>query len=212
MERSTPERPTGRDAVRRAILSTARSVFAAQGPRASIRVVAEAAGVNPGLIHRHIGNKDDLLAAVLEQGLEHGQTRIRATSDAGQAVREMLSGATANPDFSRLLVWLSLDPGSVGRPLLDASSRPALEVTRMSAPPPLSDLHVAVALTVIYAWPVLRDQVLDVLEIAPEDRADADARIGDLLAGFVTGPAPGPEPCHRPGPGEASGHSEGGRP
>lgn len=98
------------------------------------------------------------------------------------------------------------------RPTVGAGLPPDRAVIRMSAPPPLSDLHVAVALTVIYAWPVLRDQVLDVLEIAPEDRADADARIGDLLAGFVTGPAPGPEPCHRPGPGEASGHSEGGRP
>lgn len=221
MESPTPDRPTGRDAVRRAILSTARSVFAAQGPRASIRVVAEAAGVNPGLIHRHVGNKDDLLAAVLERGLEHGHTRIRSTSDAGQAVREMLSGASANPDFSRLLVWLSLDPGSVGRPLLEASSRPAEAVTRMSDPAPLSDLHVAVALTVIYAWPVLRDQVLDVLEIAPEDRVDADARIGDLLAEFVTGSAadagpgrdadldsdPGPDPD----PGDASRRRGGGR-
>ena len=180
-------RPTGREAVRRAVLGTARRVFAARGPRASLREVADAAGVNLGLIHRHIGNKDDLLAAVLEQGLQRGSTLFDGRDDAGDALRTMLLGASENPDFSRLLVWLSLDPGAVGRPLLDASTRPAASVTRMSDPPPASELHLALALTVVYAWPVLRDQILDVLEFTPAAREAVDARMADLLAHVVTG-------------------------
>lgn len=180
-------KPTGREAVRRAVLGTARRVFAARGPRAPLREVADAAGVNLGLIHRHVGNKDDLLAAVLESGLRHGTTRIDALHDAGAAVRSMLLGATDNPEFSRLLVWLSLDPGSVGRPLLDASNRPARAVADMTSPPPASDLHLALALTTVYAWPVLREQIMDVLEFSPTAREDADARMADLLASVVTG-------------------------
>ncbi|MCZ4539464.1 TetR/AcrR family transcriptional regulator [Dietzia maris] len=187
MERPAPDRPVGRDAVRHAVLGTARRVFAARGPRAPLRLVAEAAGVNLGLIHRHIGNKDDLLAAVLEDGLRHGTARVAEHDDAGRAIRSMLTGATANPDFSRLLVWLSLDPDSVARPLLDASTRPARAVARMTDPPPTGDLQLALALTVVYAWPVLREQVLDVLEIAPADRADVDDRMAALLSEVVTG-------------------------
>lgn len=187
MEPMNPGKPTGRDAVRRAVVATARRVFAARGPRASLREVAEAAGVNLGLIHRHIGNKDDLLAAVLADGLGHGSARIDRFNDAGAALASMLRGATATPEINRLLLWLSLDPGSVGRPLLDASNRPAQAVGRMTDPPPASDLHLALALTTVYAWPVLREQILDVLEFTPDARKDVDARMAELLGRVVTG-------------------------
>lgn len=187
METPNPEKPRGREAVRRAVLSTARRVFAARGPRAPLREVAEAAGVNLGLIHRHIGNKDDLLAAVLESGLRRGSAWIDIHDDAGAAIRTMLLGATANPDFSRLLLWLSLDPGAVGRPLLDASDRPVRAVAAMTDPPPADELGLAMALTVVYSWPVLREQIMDALEFAPEQREGVDARMANRLAQVVTG-------------------------
>lgn len=187
MEETNPGKPTGRDAVRHAVVATARRVFAARGPRASLREVAEAAGVNLGLIHRHIGNKDDLLAAVLTDGLGHGSARIDRFNDAGAALASMLRGATATPEINRLLLWLALDPGSVGRPLLDASNRPAQAVGRMTDPPPASDLHLALALTTVYAWPVLREQILEVLEFSPETREHVDARMAELLGRVVTG-------------------------
>lgn len=39
----------------------------------------------------------------------------------------------------------------------------------------------------VYAWPVLRDQILDVLEFTPAAREAVDARMADLLAHVVTG-------------------------
>ncbi|MCC6271418.1 MAG: helix-turn-helix transcriptional regulator, partial [Microbacteriaceae bacterium] len=61
------ERPIGRDAVRAAILAAASRRFAQHGRKASLRDIAADAGVNLGLIHRHFGNKDDLLRAALTE-------------------------------------------------------------------------------------------------------------------------------------------------
>jgi AcrR family transcriptional regulator len=58
--------PRGPEAVRRAVLTSAAELFSRRGVRAvSVREVANAAGVNPSLIHRYVGGKDALLTAVL---------------------------------------------------------------------------------------------------------------------------------------------------
>ena len=65
-EEDVGSRPRGRDEVVAALVSAAARLFADRGPAAvSLREVAREANVNVGLIHRHIGGKDDLLAAVL---------------------------------------------------------------------------------------------------------------------------------------------------
>lgn len=68
----TPEQaqepvPTGRDEVIAAILDSAAQLFAERGPAAaSIRDIAAHARVNHGLVFRHFGTKDKLVAAVLD--------------------------------------------------------------------------------------------------------------------------------------------------
>ena len=58
--------PRGPDAVRRAALDAATDLFARRGLAAvSVRRVAAEAGVNPSLVHRYVGGKDDLVRAVL---------------------------------------------------------------------------------------------------------------------------------------------------
>jgi AcrR family transcriptional regulator len=60
-------RPTGREEVVAAVLTAATELFAEQGPNAtSIRDLAKRSGVNHGLVFRHFGTKDDLVAAVLD--------------------------------------------------------------------------------------------------------------------------------------------------
>jgi AcrR family transcriptional regulator len=62
-----PEPPT--DSTRDALLAAAVELFAERGPAAvSVRDVARHAGVNHGLVHRHFGSKDDLLAEAIEVG------------------------------------------------------------------------------------------------------------------------------------------------
>jgi AcrR family transcriptional regulator len=59
-------KPTGREAIREAVLEAAVRLFAERGPGAvSIRELAAEAGVNHGLVHRHFGTKDELVAAVM---------------------------------------------------------------------------------------------------------------------------------------------------
>ncbi|WP_067666658.1 TetR/AcrR family transcriptional regulator [Nocardia miyunensis] len=63
----TGDTPVGRDAVVEAVLTHAAELFAERGPAAtSIRDIAERAGVNHGLVFRHFGAKDQLVARVLD--------------------------------------------------------------------------------------------------------------------------------------------------
>ena len=65
-QRSTGRRP-GDSGNRAAILAAARDQFARNGyDGASLRTIAAAAGVDPGLIRHFFGSKDDLFAAALE--------------------------------------------------------------------------------------------------------------------------------------------------
>jgi AcrR family transcriptional regulator len=58
--------PTGREEVVAAILASAAELFARRGPAAaSIRDIAVHARVNHGLVFRHFGTKEQLVAAVL---------------------------------------------------------------------------------------------------------------------------------------------------
>jgi AcrR family transcriptional regulator len=73
------EAPVGREAVSAALLDAAEAELAEVGVKAaSVRRIAARAGVNHGLVHRHFGAKDQLVAAVLDRlasqvagGLDH---------------------------------------------------------------------------------------------------------------------------------------------
>jgi AcrR family transcriptional regulator len=77
--RPTPQRArTGRrpgpSTTRADILEAARASFAELGyDRTSVRGVAARAGVDPALVHRFYGSKDDLLAAALTVALNPGE-------------------------------------------------------------------------------------------------------------------------------------------
>lgn len=60
--------PVGREAVVEALLDAAEAEFLDVGvTAASVRRIARRAEVNHGLVHRHFGSKDNLVAAVLER-------------------------------------------------------------------------------------------------------------------------------------------------
>lgn len=72
----------GRAEVVAAVLTHAADLFAERGPAAtSIRDIATRSGVNHGLIFRHFGAKDQLVAAVLDYLGAHSAELIEAKAD-----------------------------------------------------------------------------------------------------------------------------------
>lgn len=183
----SPTRPTGRDEVRSAVMREARRLLSDRGPNVPLRDIADAAQVNLGLIHRHVGRKDALLTAVMQDAVRFGTARLENLDDAGEAVRGMLLGASSHPEISRLLAWLALDREAAFPPMLDPSQRPAAALRRMTSPPPAGDVELLLAFTAVYAWPVLRGALLDALDISEADREGIDERLADLLARVITG-------------------------
>ena len=62
------EAPHGPEEVVRAVVDVAIDMFSKHGySGVSLRQVAAAAGVNPGLVHRYIGSKEDVLRAVFDR-------------------------------------------------------------------------------------------------------------------------------------------------
>ncbi|GAA2706528.1 TetR family transcriptional regulator [Micromonospora olivasterospora] len=72
MARRTGRRPGNPD-TREAILGAARAAFAERGfDAASIRSIAQAAGVDPALVHHYFGSKDQLFLAAMNAPLDPG--------------------------------------------------------------------------------------------------------------------------------------------
>jgi TetR/AcrR family transcriptional regulator, repressor for neighboring sulfatase len=100
--------PLGRAEVVAAVLESAADLFAERGPAAtSVRDIAARSQVNHGLIHRHFGSKDKLVAAVLD----HLGRRLAGLLDAeaeGAAIGEAVDRQL------RVLARTSLDGYSIG--------------------------------------------------------------------------------------------------
>ena len=76
----------GREAVMQAVIEAACDLFSEKAPvRVSIREIADKAGVNHGLIHRHFGSKRNLILQVLL----HIDGQIRKASGEGKSFNEV---------------------------------------------------------------------------------------------------------------------------
>jgi TetR/AcrR family transcriptional regulator, repressor for neighboring sulfatase len=100
--------PLGRAEVVAAVLESAADLFAERGPAAtSIRDIAARSSVNHGLIHRHFGSKDALVAAVLDHLGRHLAGLLDAEAD-GSAIGDAVDRQL------RVLARTSLDGFSIG--------------------------------------------------------------------------------------------------
>lgn len=69
--------PRGKVAVTAALIDAAADLFSTRGPAAvGVREIAQRAGVNHGLVHRHFGSKEGLLMAVMNQLSERVSTAL----------------------------------------------------------------------------------------------------------------------------------------
>jgi len=183
---NTRTRPTGRDQVRAAVLDAAARHFSARGPNASLRDIAADADVNLGLIHRHFGNKDDLLQAVLDEQRRAGTDLVTAAPDAATAVREIFEETVYKDQHVRILAWLLLDEEE-GRTL--HHEYPAIAALRAKiGDDPDQQLGLVAAFTLTYGWSVFGAQLLDAFGYSSEDRNAVEARLADLIDRIITQP------------------------
>ena len=102
-------RPVGRAEVMEAVRAAATDLFAERGPDAvTVREVADRAGVNHALIHRHFGTKEELLRVVLAEAVERMADVARHTTNTGEDIRELVAAMRQEEPAIRLLGWAIL--------------------------------------------------------------------------------------------------------
>ncbi len=189
-------RRPGSPDTRAAILTEARTLFAARGyAGTSVRAVAAAAGVDAALVHHYFGTKDDLFVAALELPVDPRVVLAPAIADgpdgAGERMLRVFLSVWDNPELRVPLLGLVtsvVDPA--GRRLLSDGFLPAV-----LAP-------VGVALGIDHPevrMPLLASQVFGLivvrylLEVEPVASMPADdiiAIYAPTLQRYLTGPLP----------------------
>jgi TetR/AcrR family transcriptional regulator, repressor for neighboring sulfatase len=140
--------PTGREEVLAAILDSAGQLFAERGPAAaSIRDIAARARINHGLISRHVGNKEQLVAAVLN----HHAGQLTKLVDAGAPLPEIAQAGTRQ---LRVIARALLDGYPVAQMQTSFPAATALldEVRRQHDSEDAARLGTAHAIALMLGW------------------------------------------------------------
>lgn len=164
---ATPNnKPHGRDEVVSALVVAATKLFAERGITAvSLRDVASEAGVNLGLIHRHIGGKHDLLAMVLaaRPGMPPHDGKPLKTPE--QLVDYVLEFMTSDAPYPRIVLRAALDGLDVESlqdsfPILERGAK----ALRAEVPRRDADLRVALVTAAVLGWQVASPLALGILK------------------------------------------------
>jgi AcrR family transcriptional regulator len=160
------KRPTGRDEILDAVLDAAERLFAASGPAdVSLRAIAQEAGVNYGLVHRHFGSKDALFDHLLRRYTDRWAERLRHLDYQG-ALDELLGAGPEAGPYLRLLAWTLLSDRTDGE---GAAHR--RHATLDELPPLRGDsdpdavVDTAAALAFAFGWRFFNPFIRDALHI-----------------------------------------------
>ena len=192
-----PEVPTANSA-RDALLAAAVELFAEHGPASvSIRDVARHAGVNHGLVHRHFGSKDDLLAEAIDVGSFSLLPGAFAPDgfDIDDVVQAMHHGSPSPRTIARILV----DDVAVGRvrpraPVLSGLLNLVRQLPAEVRPPALADpkLAAAAAASVVVGSVIWGRGLREAFGLADDDGVEsAVADISRWLVGAPSAPIGG---------------------
>ncbi|MDT4892904.1 MAG: TetR/AcrR family transcriptional regulator, repressor for neighboring sulfatase [Pseudonocardiales bacterium] len=162
-----------------AVQEAALELLAERGPReVTIRDVAERAGVNHALVHRHFGTKDDLIRAVVV--LQSQELGMAAAAVAEPDVAAMLELLRAHPAYWRVLARAVLDAPEL---LAEAKMPAAGMVLGIMSGGADADadtkIAAAVAGSLALGWLVFGPHLLAVLEV--EDAAGFDKAVADAV-------------------------------
>ncbi len=183
--------PRGREAIRSAVLNAAAGLFASQGPEAtSTREIAEAAGVNRGLLHRHFGSKEQLVAAVIADGAERFARELDAVgaSDLSSLVDASFVAGDSARETVQVLVRAILDGVDIDTEIIRTGlvERAATQMHQVAGAESDTDPRLAAALLVasLLGWQLFAPALLDALDISTDrERAQREmTHIAEELA------------------------------
>ena len=194
-------RPVGADEVRRAVVEAAAVRLASEGTDASLRDIARDAGVNLGLIHRHVGNKDDLIRAVLDDEVARSLGAVTGASDVADAMRQMFLGSWGDGRYVRIVAALLLEdptrfrhqdqfPGMEAlRELPDPPGRgPAEGVADAGADEAERDARLMVAMAALFGWTIFEPQLRASFGQEGTDDDELRSRVMGALVALVSSP------------------------
>jgi TetR/AcrR family transcriptional regulator, regulator of cefoperazone and chloramphenicol sensitivity len=197
--------PAGDRTARAVIRDEALRLFSGRGPDGvSVRQIAAAAGVSPGLVLHHFGSKEGLRRAVDEHVLglfdrmlagmtgEHAGDLYdpAASGSVAEAVVKYLPADSPVPGYLRRLL---LADGEAGRELfrrlfrLSAATLDALAAAGMAAPGSDPPVRAAFLLVNDLAVLLLRDHLTEVLGIDPLSGPGMTRWAGEVLAIYGAG-------------------------
>jgi AcrR family transcriptional regulator len=104
------KRPFGREEVRQALLDAAQRLIAERGPgNVTLREIAEAAGVNFGLVYQYLGTRDELLREVYQTVAKRSAVQLEQIDDLADAVGALMSAPGTS--MGRIMAWAVLEGG-----------------------------------------------------------------------------------------------------
>lgn len=164
--------PHGPDDVRQALVRTAVTLFAEHGIAAvAVRQVATEAGVNPGLVHRYVGTKDDLVRAAVVWASDQvgAQLEARSTLPASGPSPTAVGSALLG-DYERIMAHLSLEGYDIAGLGLDYPLMRNLvdELTEAGFSPRQARLRAVCSLA-LASWGTLGPLVSSATALEPED-------------------------------------------
>jgi AcrR family transcriptional regulator len=117
------QRPYGRQEVRQALLDAAQRLIAERGPRnVTLREIAEAAGVNFGLVYQYLGTREEVLREVYQTAARRSAVELDQIDDLADAASALMS--VPRTSIGRIMAWAMLE-GDYPADVLGPS--PALE-------------------------------------------------------------------------------------
>jgi AcrR family transcriptional regulator len=169
-----PEIPWGRQAVMEAVLEAATELFAARGYAAvSVRDIAQSAGINHALVHRHFGTKREVLKAALKRSSEEFIEVTNQITDLRLDFRKLFTAAIDHAPYFRTLARITLEGENLTQfqhefptmkrmvGLLEQGTSPFGKHTKRSAVSSVdARVKVAAVVALTIGWVVFEDTLL----------------------------------------------------
>jgi AcrR family transcriptional regulator len=185
-------RPHGRDEVVAALLEVATRLFAERGPTAvSLREIASEADVNIGLIHRHIGSKADLLAAVLRSRPGAGPIDAATSESLETFIATLLGHDIGQSLLSRLQARTILDGYDLLElqgdfPLYEHGAREL----RTRLPDEVAEVRAALLATLVVGWQLFGPTALKIVGLAHLPTEQVMEALRPAIDSFLAAPSP----------------------